>query len=421
MERGSFFLTGFAMQYRPARSDAEQAAIDTAAAFLKRLDLCGVKPVGIYAFDDPIRNGLHTENGFDGAYIVGFAPIYRGIPVYGFTGKYYGSDAGALDAGYMEIEYAEAPEQETVNVTVRDGRVVSCMWMQPFHVTETVNENVQLLPFDRIAEIFRKNIVLSIFLDEKSDALYLNVTDNTAMTRLYCYNNKLSSLDVSTLTNLTNLQCNSNRLTELNVNNNTKLQYLNCSANKITSLNLASKTSLKELNCSQNQLTSLNVQGCSAMTYLYCQNNNLTSLYVQGCTALTTVNCSVNQMSASGMTTLVNSLPTRSASSKGSLYALYNTGESNVFTSAHAATAAAKYWDPYRYNGSAWVLITATTRGDVDGNGKVSIDDVTALINYLLTNNASQIVLENADAYEDGRISIDDVTALINYLLSGTW
>lgn len=177
MERGSFFLTGFAMQYRPARSDAEQAAIDTAAAFLKRLDLCGVKPVGIYAFDEPIRNGLHTENGFDGAYIVGFAPIYRGIPVYGFTGKYYGSDAGALDAGYMEIEYAEAPEQETVNVTVRDGRVVSCMWMQPFHVTETVNESVQLLPFERIADIFRKNIFLSIFLDEKEDTLYLHVTD----------------------------------------------------------------------------------------------------------------------------------------------------------------------------------------------------------------------------------------------------
>ena len=60
----------------------------------------------------------------------------------------------------------------------------------------------------------------------------------------------------------------------------------------------------------------------------------------------------------------------------------------------------------------------ASLIGDVDGNGKVSIDDVTTLINYLLTNDASQIVLENADVYPDGRISIDDVTGLINQLLT---
>jgi len=56
--------------------------------------------------------------------------------------------------------------------------------------------------------------------------------------------------------------------------------------------------------------------------------------------------------------------------------------------------------------------------GDVNGDGKVSIDDVTTLINYLLTKDASQIVLENADVESDGRISIDDVTGLINQLLT---
>lgn len=177
LERGWFFLSGAAASYRAARTDTERAALDTAATFLDELALADVEPVGIFAFDDAIRSSLHTEQGFDGAYIAGFAPRYCGIPVYGFSGKYYGSDAAALEAGYMELEYTEAPEQETVNVAVCDGRVTGCMWMQPFHVTETVNENVQLLPFDRIAEIFRKNIVLSIFLDEKSDALYLNVTD----------------------------------------------------------------------------------------------------------------------------------------------------------------------------------------------------------------------------------------------------
>ena len=59
--------------------------------------------------------------------------------------------------------------------------------------------------------------------------------------------------------------------------------------------------------------------------------------------------------------------------------------------------------------------------GDVDGNGGVNVDDLTALIHYLLTGNAEGLDLVNADCYPDGRVSIDDVTAIINYLLSGKW
>ena len=58
-------------------------------------------------------------------------------------------------------------------------------------------------------------------------------------------------------------------------------------------------------------------------------------------------------------------------------------------------------------------------RGDVNDDGKVNIDDVTELINLLLTGNAAGS--DYADINGDGRVSIDDVTALINYLLSGNW
>ena len=61
------------------------------------------------------------------------------------------------------------------------------------------------------------------------------------------------------------------------------------------------------------------------------------------------------------------------------------------------------------------------TRGDVNGDGQVKIGDVTALINYLLSGDASDINLQAADCNEDGQIKIGDVTELINYLLSGTW
>lgn len=58
------------------------------------------------------------------------------------------------------------------------------------------------------------------------------------------------------------------------------------------------------------------------------------------------------------------------------------------------------------------------TYGDVNDDGKANIDDVTALINYLLSQDETLINITNADIDSDGRISIDDVTALINFLLS---
>ena len=60
-------------------------------------------------------------------------------------------------------------------------------------------------------------------------------------------------------------------------------------------------------------------------------------------------------------------------------------------------------------------------RGDVNGDGKVSIADVTTLINYLLAEDATGINVDAIDCNQDGNESIADVTALINYLLSGTW
>ena len=65
------------------------------------------------------------------------------------------------------------------------------------------------------------------------------------------------------------------------------------------------------------------------------------------------------------------------------------------------------------------VTVPNIKRGDVNGDGNVTIADVTALIDYLLTGNASAINLANADVNNDEGISIADVTALIDMLLTG--
>lgn len=65
-----------------------------------------------------------------------------------------------------------------------------------------------------------------------------------------------------------------------------------------------------------------------------------------------------------------------------------------------------------------WAEATGMT-GDVNGDGKVAIDDVTALIDYLLSGDATGINLDNADVNGEGGITIADVTALIDILLTG--
>lgn len=56
--------------------------------------------------------------------------------------------------------------------------------------------------------------------------------------------------------------------------------------------------------------------------------------------------------------------------------------------------------------------------GDVNNDGKINIEDITALINYLLTHDLSYVHTATADVDGDGAITISDVTALIGILLN---
>ncbi len=60
-------------------------------------------------------------------------------------------------------------------------------------------------------------------------------------------------------------------------------------------------------------------------------------------------------------------------------------------------------------------------RGDVNNDGKVDINDVTALIGFVLTGNDSGLNLSNADVNSSNNVDINDVTALISFVLTGSF
>ena len=132
----------------------------------------------------------------------------------------------------------------------------------------------------------------------KSIADLTGIEHFTALTKLSCYDNRLTSLDVSQNTALTYLSCRDNRLTSLDVSNNTALTGLFCYDNQLTSLDLSGNTALTRLSCRNNQLASLDVSKNTALTVLYCYNNRLTSLDVSNNTALEVLYCEENQLTS---------------------------------------------------------------------------------------------------------------------------
>ena len=116
--------------------------------------------------------------------------------------------------------------------------------------------------------------------------------------RLWCYNNQLTSLDVSSNVNLTNLQCHQNQITSLDLSSNPALIYMYCYDNQIGSINLNNTSALISLRCGDNAITSLNLSNSTVLEYLQCYDNQLTSLDLSQNTALDYVHCAENQLTS---------------------------------------------------------------------------------------------------------------------------
>ncbi len=178
----------------------------------------------------------------------------------------------------------------------------------------------------------------------------LDVSNNTSITSLTCYNNGLTSLNVSGCPALTSIDCHSNKfsgtfsltghsaLKTLNISNNPYLTTLNCYSNSLTSLDVNSCSAITTLICHSNALTSLNVNGCSAMTTLNCYSNQLTSLGTLP-SSLQTLDCSSNLFSGTFSLTDHSALKTLIISNNPSITALYC--HSNALTSLNVTSCSA--------------------------------------------------------------------------------
>lgn len=112
----------------------------------------------------------------------------------------------------------------------------------------------------------------------------LNLEDNESLTKLYCSDNQLTTLDVSKNVKLRILQCANNGMEKLNLGDITQLTSLQCEYNNLTELDVSKNPYLEELQCRENKLRRVVIGNKYRLTGLYLQGNQLTSLDLSGTT-----------------------------------------------------------------------------------------------------------------------------------------
>ena len=244
------------------------------------------------------------------------------------------------------------------------------------------------------------------------------------------YNNISGSMDLSRYSELYQVVCNNNQISELILGQHDELIDLWCSTNQLTSLDISGCSALERINTSFNQLTSLDASGLSNLIEMYVQYNQLTSLKVDNCRSLVLLVNFGNSIKANQMGQLVNGLRTCSDNQHGEFYVMVDNDssgeivEGNVITVSQVNQAVAKNWDVYKWNWDpgTWEPYAGSDGmpGDVNSDGNVNINDVTALIDYMLTGNAGTIDWDNANLNGDDAVNITDLTALIDMMIGGS-
>lgn len=126
----------------------------------------------------------------------------------------------------------------------------------------------------------------------------LNLSSNTLLTNIRCSGNQLSSLDLSSNTNLSIVLCENNQLNNLTLPSGTNLQKIFFSNNLLDNLDISSSTGLTEVRIDSNRITTLNTASNTALKTLICNNNLLTSLDISSNPNLFYLNCSNNQLTS---------------------------------------------------------------------------------------------------------------------------
>lgn len=130
-----------------------------------------------------------------------------------------------------------------------------------------------------------RDAVTKIDIDKKNCTDLTGIAYFANLTKLYCSDNQLTTLDVSKNAKLRILQCSNNGMEKLNLGDITQLTSLQCEYNNLTELDVSKNLYLEELQCRENKLRRVVIGNKYRLTGLYLTGNQLTSLDLSGTTS----------------------------------------------------------------------------------------------------------------------------------------
>ncbi|MCO7184185.1 T9SS type B sorting domain-containing protein [Tenacibaculum sp. XPcli2-G] len=143
---------------------------------------------------------------------------------------------------------------------------------------ELINLGYDSGPLDDYVLTSNIENILELEIQEKNIADLTGIQDFKNLTKLICYTNSITSINLDNLKNLTHLNISENNLTTLNVSNNLKLVDLFCSDNFLDEINVSNNIKLERLVCSLNKIKDLDIFRNLELYLLWCEHNLLNQL-----------------------------------------------------------------------------------------------------------------------------------------------
>ena len=167
-------------RYRLPRTDREKELWDMVEAFANDLGMTEARTWDMTGVDDHIREGLfRSETGFEyDSFQFRLLPYYDGIPSY--PDSYTNTGPDGVKERVTHVPYEQGPQQERIEATVVKGEITSFVWYNALEILSTDSENVTLLPFSQVMDIFRAQIFRSIYLgtSDEDPELWKNEPDH---------------------------------------------------------------------------------------------------------------------------------------------------------------------------------------------------------------------------------------------------
>lgn len=190
------------------------------------------------------------------------------------------------------------PADVTLDTTASPNAIISTDCIEEYVYIPDANFKAALLELgvdmneDGEISVTEAQAIDSLDVHEKDIADLTGIEAFNNLIFLWCYDNQLTSLDISNLTYLTNLDCGGNLLTVLDVSTNTELLELRCYVNQLAALDISLNTGLTYIDCGSNLFTELNVSANTSLIQLLCYSSGLTALNISNNTNLEFLNIS---------------------------------------------------------------------------------------------------------------------------------